>query len=227
MFDGKITEKKARQRKPNPGTSTILIDSLEMMVTQDHGTIPKMVGRVFESSVDQVGAEVGDVWFIHDGTELQRSYTRGDVLAFSRAVAGSLGHDASDTEKVKQIGDALFRNEEYQKTQPARGLALKATVTQVFNKDGTPRTTKKGELLMNVSYAAVPHTPEQIKAQRDQLEAWKAGRVPVAAGPAPVVAPTVAPAPAPVTSPVPAAEPPPPAPTASLPAGGLLAGLKL
>lgn len=213
MFDGDINERKQRARKPKEGTHRVFIQKLSILKTRDHGEVPMVTCRIAASQSDQVGAEVGEAWFVNDGTELQRSYTRGDALAFGRAIAASLGQDPGNTDAVKAMMKSLFQDPTHQANQPVMGLELACTTSTRRGKDGNIMTAKKtGEVLLNSVYAAVPdQTAEKIKAQRAQVEAWCSGAVTT---PPATITPTV------VT--------PPPAPAPAVaPAGGFLAGLGL
>ena len=178
MFDQqgrKYTERAERSEKPRAGEHRIRIDTYERQKTRDHGEIPKVTFRIVESAIEPVGKEYGVAWWINE-TGLSGEYEYGDALAFGRAVYAALGGDPADTDRVRATLMKLL-----DPTQPARGLDLICVA-----KDAT---TKSNRPVVNVSFKAIPHTAEQIKVQRAQLEEWKAGKLPAGAVQQPVTQP--------------------------------------
>lgn len=183
MFDNqdrKYQERAERGEKPSPGPSgksrhRVRIDVYERQKTREHGEIPKVTVRIVEGAIDPVGAERSVAWWINEAG-LSGEYEYGDALAFGRAVYESLGGDPANTPKVRELLTKML-----DATQPARGVDLWC--------DSVGKTSKRGNAVINCSFEAIPHTAEQIKAQRAQLEEWKAGKVPAAAVQQPVTAP--------------------------------------
>lgn len=219
MFDQdrKYTERAERIKKPNPGTSgrarhRVRLDVYEKQKTREHGEIPKATFRVVESTVERVGEECGDAWWINN-PGLNGEYELGAALAFGRAIVASLGGDPSNTAMVRSTLMSLL-----DPSHPGRGIDVWC--------ESSAATTKSGKNVVNCAYEGIPQTAEQIKAQRAELEAWKAGRVPAAAAtmPAPQVTGIAAAPPAiaitAVAEPAPVvAAPPTPAAAPSLLAG--------
>lgn len=185
-MSGKSVRKVERKRKPNPGTHVVILDTYEEMETQDFGVVPKATFRIHESRTDTVGTECGDIWFVNN-KGLEGEYSRGDAIDFLKAICACLNKSPND---FQAIGAQLL-----DKSQPGRGIAL--VCTAVASK------SKKGNDVVNVSYAPIAHTPERIKAQREALELYKAGVMPAPAA-QPVTTTVQEAAPAPVASSPPA-----------------------
>lgn len=212
FFNVKLNEKKDRTPKPNPGVHFAILDTLSMVPTRGHGTVPKMNGMIIESvsGTNKPGDEIGDIWFVNDGDDVQKGYTAFDLMRFGVPVAGALGLPQDD-QTAMQLVDELYNVEELKLKQPARGVVVKITAT--------PAVTGNGRNVVNCKYDFVEgQTAETIAAGRAKIDAWRAGNA-VAATAAP------APTPAPVSQPVPATAPITPAPApAARPSllGGLL-----
>ncbi len=208
FFNVKLNEKKDRTPKPNPGVHFALVDTLSMVPTRGHGTVPKMNGMIVESvsGTNKPGDEIGDIWFVNDGDDVQKGYTAFDLMRFGVPIAGALGYPQDD-QTAMQLVDELYNIEHHQLKQPARGVLVKITAT--------PAVTGNGRNVVNCKYEFVEgQTPETIAAGRAQIDAWRAGKaVAPAATPAAAKAPAatsmlsqVPPAAAP-TTPAPAARP--------------------
>lgn len=163
MWNGKVTERVDRKKKPRAGEYLLIVDSMEMMKTRSFGEIPKMTARIAEVfwGDQKVGDEVGDVWFIHD-QKLNGEYQRGDLLKYGRAIVEGLSADATDAEYVKSELTAMFAP-----GNQAQGVEVRVRSTEIQGEKGP---------MYNLDYSPVPGMLERVTANRQRLQDWKQGR---------------------------------------------------
>ena len=138
-------------------------------------------------------------WFINMPSWTGK-YAKDRLKKFCRAAQGCLGN----TDEPAAFGDALA--EDFEADAPTlRGLLIDCVVTQVFEKDGSPKVGASGREVYNAVWFAVPDqdadTVTESQAALAELESAALAAAPkaptkAAAAPAKAVAPAAA-APAP------------------------------
>lgn len=116
---------------------------------------------ILESPIHQPMASHG--WPFFPGSD-EYGYGDGRAAGFIQTIGQCIG----DTTPTDVLGDQLSSP-----AQIGRGVTLLVTVTQVFNRDGSPRLNRKGEPITNANFAPIPQDLASVAATRAHLDQIK------------------------------------------------------
>jgi len=158
LFSSSTEDQKVKGPKPLSGTHLLALTSVKMQKTRNVGRMAEFRFVVLKTTNPEmaVGSECVEPFFpenTKDPDTLEAN--RGRLRAMVRAIA-KLPNNAAP-EEVSEAWEAMV-----DETQPARGVKVRCT--------GTDLESKKGNAFVACTYEAVTQSDEDIKATRAQIE---------------------------------------------------------